>query len=33
VVLIAGMAGTALALVVQMIQLATRWQRLEYEAR
>jgi hypothetical protein len=33
VVLIAGMAGTALALVVQVIQLATRWRRLEYETR
>jgi hypothetical protein len=33
VVLIAGMAGAALALVVQAVQLAAGWQRFEYEVK
>ncbi len=33
IVLIAGMGGTGIALIVQIVQLAATWRRFEYEAR
>ena len=33
IVLIAGMGGTGIALIVQIVQLAVTWRRFEYETR
>jgi hypothetical protein len=33
IVLIAGMGGSCIALIVQVVQLATGWRRLEYETK